>query len=75
MGDKLNVSVAELSKDSVRSSLDKKGLTGDQIQEFIDLLDKCEYARFAPSNQEGEMDQVYNTSLGVIEKMEGLIKS
>ena len=75
VGDKLNVSVAELSKDSVRSSLEQKGLTAEDIAEFIDLLDKCEFARFAPSNQEGEMNEVYNNSVGVIEKMEGLIKS
>ena len=42
--------------------------------EFIGVLNECEYARYAPGNENEAMDKVYSASVEVISKMENSIK-
>ena len=44
------------------------------IAEFIGVLNECEYARYAPGNENEAMDKVYSASVEVISKMENSIK-
>ena len=44
------------------------------IKDFLDALNNCEFARFAPGDDNQAMDKVYSDSLEVISKMENSIK-
>lgn len=44
------------------------------IKEFLDALNECEFARFAPGDESQAMDKVYSSSLVVMSKMENSIK-
>ena len=74
ISDKLNIPVSRLSKDNIEDELQKVGVQAELIKEFIDALDQCEFARFAPGDPNQAMDQVYKASFEVISKMENSIK-
>ena len=74
VSDKLNIPVARLSKSNVEDKLHKRGVNDELIKEFIDALNECEFARYAPGDENKAMDNVYATSLNVITKMENSIK-
>ena len=75
LANKLNIPTAELSMDNVRLELGKKALDENLIACFIETLEHCEYARFAPKGQEGRsMKQLYDEALDIIYKITGALK-
>lgn len=74
ISDKLNIPVSRLSKDNIEEKLQNYGVNDTQINEFLDALNNCEFARFAPGDDNQAMDKVYSASLEVISKMENSIK-
>ena len=74
ISDKLNIPVSKLSRDNIEAELSRQGVSEDLIKEFIDVLSECEFARYAPGNQNETMDKVYSASVEVISKMENSIK-
>ena len=74
ISDKLNIPVSRLSKDNIEEKLRKYGVEDALIKEFLAALNDCEFARFAPGDDNQAMDKVYSASLAVISKMENSIK-
>lgn len=74
ISDKLSIPVSQLSKDNIEAELTNYGVQEALIAEFIGVLNECEYARYAPGNENGAMDKVYSASVEVISKMENSIK-
>lgn len=74
ISDKLNIPVSRLSKDNVEEKLRNHGVSDELIKEFLDALNECEFARFAPGDENQAMDKVYSSSLEVMSKMENSIK-
>lgn len=74
ISDKLNIPVSRLSKDNIEEELRKYGVEDSLIKEFLAALNDCEFARFAPGDDNQAMDKVYTASLTVISKMENSIK-
>ena len=74
ISDKLNIPVSGLSKDNVEEKLRNYGVSDDLIEEFLKALNECEFARFAPGDENQAMDKVYSSSLAVMSKMENSIK-
>lgn len=74
ISDKLNIPLSRLSKENIREELQRYGVDAALTDEFIHTLNQCEFARFAPGNDNQAMDNVYNHSLEVIGKMEKIIK-
>ncbi len=74
ISDKLNIPVSRLSKDNIEEELRIYGVDDTLIKEFIDALNNCEFARFAPGDDNQAMDKVYSASLEVISRMENSIK-
>ena len=74
ISDKLNIPVSKLSRDNIEAELSGHGVSEDLIKEFIGALSECEFARYAPGNQNEAMDKVYSASVDVISKMENCIK-
>ena len=74
ISDKLNIPVSQLSKDNIEEELNKYGVSEDLIKAFISTLNECEFARYAPGNQNEAMDKVYSSAIDIISKMENCIK-
>lgn len=74
ISDKLNIPVSRLSKDNIEEELRNYGVNETLIKDFLDTLNNCEFARFAPGDDNQAMDKVYSASLEVISKMENSIK-
>ena len=73
-GDKLSIPVAELSKENIESELKRRSVPEDPVKQVISLLDDCEFARYAPGDDSGRMDRLYEQAAGVIGQIENSIK-
>ena len=74
ISDKLNIPVSRLSKDNIEEKLKAHGVDEELIKEFINALNECEFARFAPGDENKAMDKVYSSSINVMSRMENSIK-
>ena len=74
ISDKLNIPVSRLSKDNIEEKLRNHGVSEELIKDFLNALNDCEFARFAPGDESQAMDKVYASSIEVISKMENSIK-
>lgn len=74
ISDKLSIPVSRLTKDNIEEKLKKHGVDDELISDFLRALDDCEFARFAPGDDNQAMDKVYSASIEVINKMENSIK-
>lgn len=74
MSDKLNIPVSQLSKDNITTELEKKRVEQELVTELHNLLNECEFARYAPGDASAAMDNVYKMAIAVISNMENSIK-
>ena len=74
ISDKLSMPVSQLSKDNIEEELQKHQVADELIKEFINTLNECEFARYAPGNQDEKMDKINSSAIDVISKMENSIK-
>lgn len=75
VSDKLNIPVAELSRDRISEALAGNGADARMTESFIGLLDACEFARYAPSAGNEAMAAHYNAALDVISSIDSSMKS
>ncbi|MBO4561907.1 MAG: protein BatD [Bacteroidaceae bacterium] len=73
-GDKLSIPVAELSKDNIEAELKRRDVPEEPVKQVIGLLDDCEFARYAPGDDSGRMDRLYDQAAAVIGQIENTIK-
>ena len=71
--DKLNIPKADLTKAKIASALSDKKVDEALIEQLNETLDKCEYARFAPSSSETEAAAIYEKASQIIKSVENAI--
>ena len=72
---KFNVDIADLSKETINAFFDKNGVTETVKNNFMAIIEKCEFCRFAPSALETEdMKVVYEKATAVIIEVEQDLK-
>ncbi len=71
---KLNIPVATLSKDSVKTILQQKGVEQELIDGLFGVTDTCEMARYARVSDNIAMDQLYLKALDVITRLQQKLK-
>ncbi|MDR2913545.1 MAG: BatD family protein [Tannerella sp.] len=74
LSDKLNMPQSELTKDNVAAELTKYGVDETLSGEFLEIINTCEFARYAPSKTSGAMDKLFSETIDAIGKMESTIK-
>ena len=74
VADKLNIAVSELTKDNVRQRLSERGVSEELTTQFLQALDECEFARFAPGDPAATMDKIYASAEEVINRMDSELK-
>ena len=70
VGDKLAVPPSELSADRVRASLADRKIPEETISGYVAAIEQCEFARFAPSDNTLEMENMYKGAADLISKIE-----
>ena len=75
MSDKLNVPLAELTKERIAEILEDGGVSSELISSFVGLLDACEFARYSPSSGNKAMSDHYETALDVISSIDSNMKT
>lgn len=73
MSDKLNIPVANLTKENVREELRKRAISADVIQQFIDIIISCDEAQYSPMAS-AQMNEVYAEGVNIISKLESTLK-
>ena len=70
ISDKLGIERSVLSMDTVKEAMMNKGVDEDLSNQFVDTLNLCEFARFAPGDAAAKMEDLYNKGMEVIMKVE-----
>jgi hypothetical protein len=73
LSDKLNIPVSELTRNSAVNALTEKGIDEVKIKNLTDILDSCEYARYAPASSGTEAAAVYEGASQLIRSVENSI--
>ena len=73
MSDKLNIPVADLTKESTREELLRRGVTTEEAQRFTDIMTRCDEAQYSPSTSV-EMNEVYTEGVRIISHIESIVK-
>jgi hypothetical protein len=74
ISDKLSIERSVLSIDTVKGAMTEKNVPEDLITQFIDTLNSCEFARFAPGDAGQRMEDLYQKGIEVITKAEKVLK-
>jgi hypothetical protein len=74
LSDKLSIPVASLTKESVESELTNHNVDLAVINKFIQILNTCEFARYAPNSGQQEMGNLYDETMLAISDLEELYK-
>lgn len=73
IADKLGIERSKLSMDTVNETMKAKNVPDELTQQFMDTLNSCEFARFAPGSAEAKMDDLYQRGIDVISKAEKVL--
>jgi len=72
--DKLNIPLSRLTKETIEIQLADFNVGDDIRKEYMDILQTCEFARYAPGDSAQAMDELYRKTMNVMNKMENTIK-
>ena len=75
LSDKLTIPVSELSKDNIYVEMEKFGFTEQHIADTMSILETCEFAQYAPSAEDSDMQNVYDKSAMLIDQLEKVKRS
>jgi hypothetical protein len=70
LANKLNIQLSELSAEKAAYELQVRNLADDIRKEFMNIIETCQYARYAPGGMESQMTGLYDRSVAVINKLE-----
>lgn len=70
MNDKFNIPLSELSLNIALEELMKKGIDIETTNSFANIINNCEYARFAPSAEVENTNSIYSEAIEIITKIE-----
>ncbi len=74
LSDKLSIPVASLTKDRVEDELNRYKVDSAITGQFVNILNTCEFARFAPNTGQQEMGNLYEDTIQVISSLEEKFK-
>ncbi|MDE5871904.1 MAG: hypothetical protein K2H22_08180, partial [Muribaculaceae bacterium] len=67
---KLNIPTSELNRQNVAQRLSDAGASQEIVDDFVGVLDDCEFAKYAPGSGEDELKTVYQRGAEVINALE-----
>ncbi len=73
MSDKLNIPVADLTKEYIREELVKRSADSELTEAFLNLITNCDEAQYSPVAS-SDMADVYGSALYLVSQLESLFK-
>lgn len=71
LSDKLTIPVSQLNRDNISAELRAFGISEELNKQILDLLDDCEFARYAKSEENGnDMSVIYQKACDSINQVE-----
>ena len=74
LSDKLGIPVADLNRESAVAGLINKNVDQQVITDFEDVIDQCEFARYAPSGGSEARHELYKKAEATMSRFEKQIK-
>ncbi len=74
VSDKLNMSVADFSKENISEKLLDSGVDSSLVESLIGILDACEFARYSPDSGNEAMQRHYQVAVDVISSIDSSMK-
>ena len=74
LSDKLRISLADLSLETATEQLKNRGTDEVLLKSISEIIDRCQYARYAPSDGQGSLKEDYNSAADIIGKLEQNLK-
>ncbi|MEI8272624.1 MAG: BatD family protein [Paludibacter sp.] len=74
LSDKLSIPVASLTKERVGEELASYKVDSSLINQFVEILNTCEFARFAPNSGQQEMGNLYDDTIQAISNLENVFR-
>ena len=71
---KLNMPVESLSKENIKEKLASRGVNDEIIGKFISALEECEFERYAPGDEAGNMEKTFQSAMTAIIEIEDVMK-
>ncbi len=71
LSDKLGIPVADLNRESAVAGLQKRNVEQAVIDDFVSVVEQCEFARYAPASGSEARNELYSkaeTTMGLMEK-------
>lgn len=68
--DKLSMETGSLDKDNIAQALRDNGLGEALVNDYLELLNACEYARYSPQQDSSQMREHYKKALDIISLMD-----
>jgi len=75
ISDKLNMPMAEQSKERMAEALKEKNVNETLVAKFIAILDACEFARYSPDAGHDAMAAHYDEAVEIISSMDSEMKT
>ena len=75
VSDKLTVPVEQLSRENIKEKFAELGIDGSVIDKFIEALDECEFQRYAPGDEQGNMSLTYDAAVKAITDIEEAMRN
>jgi len=72
--DRLNIPQEHLNKDNVQQLLLDKGVDSELIDQYLGVINDCEFARYAPGDPNANMESIYGKAITLISQIENNIK-
>lgn len=75
VGDKLRIQLSDLNIDNIQQTLSEHKVADGTIATVKDVLETCQFARYAPSHDANAMDELYKKASATLEALESEIKA
>jgi len=74
VSDKLGIPPSDLTIDSIKSTLEQRGVPAETVTKLASTFEQCEFARFAPSSDSTQLDTMYNEATTLISTIEDNVR-
>lgn len=75
IGDKLNLPVEQLSRENIAEKLSARHISQLVVAGFIAALDECEFERYAPGDEKGNMNKTFEAAISAITNIDNEFKT
>jgi hypothetical protein len=74
LSDKLLIPVSELNREKARAALLERKVPEKDTDRLIEIINDCEFARYAPPSQATGMNRIYEDTIQIITSVEQKIR-